>query len=124
LLGRGLEKESSASYAENGKHIYKNSLVENYELKLRRKNESQSTGEEHVYHIQDSTQSHVFEDTFRVGIHGLLRRKPQPVLESTYRMMVELDPSLIPICAISYHITDNRRASWIFSKLRHESFGR
>jgi hypothetical protein len=51
MLGRVLEKESSASCAENRKDSQKNFLIENYELNFWHKNESQSTGEEHVYCI-------------------------------------------------------------------------
>jgi hypothetical protein len=45
--------------------------------------------------------------TFGVGIHGQLRKKPHPVLESMYRIGVGLDTSLIPTHAISYQYTDS-----------------
>jgi hypothetical protein len=52
-------------------------------------------------------QSHISESTFGVDTHGQLRKKPHPVLESRYRISVELGTSLIPrICAISYRDTD------------------
>jgi hypothetical protein len=35
LLKRGLGKESSASYAENGKHTQMTFLIENYEISLK-----------------------------------------------------------------------------------------
>jgi hypothetical protein len=51
--------------------------------------------------------SHVFEHIFEVGKHGQLRKKTHPVLESTYGIRVELNPSLIPICAITNCYTDS-----------------
>jgi hypothetical protein len=47
------------------------------------------------------------ECTFRVGTRGQLGKKPYPVVESTYRIGVGLDTSLIPIHAISYLYTDS-----------------
>ena len=46
------------------------------------------------------------EHTFGVDTHGLLGKIPYPVPESTYRIGVGLEMSLIPICVISYHCTD------------------
>ncbi len=53
---------------------------------------------------------------FRVGTHRQLGKKPYPVLESTYRIGVELDTSLIPIHAISYLYTDSSRGILMYSR--------
>jgi hypothetical protein len=55
----------------------------------------------------DSTQSHMFKCTFRAGTHGQLGKKPYPILESTYRIGIGLDLSLIPIHAVSNLCTDS-----------------
>jgi hypothetical protein len=54
--------------------------------------------------------------TFRVGTHGQLGKKPYPVLESTYRIGIGLDTSLIPIHAISYLYTDSSRGILMCSR--------
>ncbi len=69
LLGGGLEKESNASCAENGKHTKKTFLIENYELSLKVENDlnllSTKTGKEHVYCVESYTISYVLINTLR-----------------------------------------------------------
>ncbi len=60
-----------------------------------------------MYIAQDSTQSRISKHTFRVGTHGQLRKKPHHVLDSTYRIGIELEISLIAIRMIQYHCTDS-----------------
>ncbi len=50
-LGGGLEKESSASYAENEKHTWMTFLIEDYELNFRQANKISTDGSGNVYHI-------------------------------------------------------------------------
>jgi hypothetical protein len=50
-LGGGFEKKNSASFAENGEHMDKTFLIENYDLNFRHKNESQSKGKENLYGV-------------------------------------------------------------------------
>jgi hypothetical protein len=66
--------------------------------------------------VSDSTRSHMSECTFGVGTHGQLGKKPHPVLESTYRIGVGLDVSLIPIHAISYQYTDSSKGILLYSR--------
>jgi hypothetical protein len=49
---------------------------------------------------QDSTRSHISERSFGVGTYGQLRKKPHHVLDSTYRIGVGLERSLITIRVI------------------------
>jgi hypothetical protein len=63
------------------------------------------------------------ECTFGVGTHGQLGKKPYPVLESTYRIVVGLDISLIPIHAISYLYTDSSRGTLMYSRYPTELRG-
>jgi hypothetical protein len=56
------------------------------------------------------------EYTFRVGTHGLLGKKPHPVLESMYRIGIGLDTSLIPIHAISYLYIDSSKGIFKYSR--------
>ncbi len=48
--------------------------------------------------------------------HGQLIKKPHPVLESTYRIGIGLDTSLIQILAISYWYTDSSGGILIYSR--------
>ncbi len=53
---------------------------------------------------------------FGVGTLGQLGKKPHPVLESTYRIGVGLDTSLIPIHAISCLYTDSFGGILMYSR--------
>jgi hypothetical protein len=66
-------------------------------------------------------QSHIFKSTFGVATHGQLREKPHPVLESTYRISVELGTSLIPIHAISYWYTNSYGGIFTMFKISHQA---
>jgi hypothetical protein len=48
----------------------------------------------------DSTKSRVSKRTFRVGTHDQLRKKQHQVLDSTYRIGIGLEISLILICVM------------------------
>jgi hypothetical protein len=50
-LGGSLERESSASCVEDGKHIKKTFLIEHNDLNFKHKNESKPTGKEYVYPV-------------------------------------------------------------------------
>ena len=58
--------------------------------------------------------------TFGVVTHGQLGKRPHPVLESTYRIGVGLDTSLIPTDATSYPSTDSYGGIFMCSRYPSE----
>ncbi len=114
MLGKGSKKQSSASYVKNGKHAWRTFLFENYERNFRQTKEVSTVRLGNMHHIGITTWSCMFGCVLWGGTDRQLRRIQCSVLESTYRMPLELDPSLIPACMLPYDNTNSYRVSYNF----------
>ncbi len=93
LLNRWTKNKEWCFLHKWRQHTLKDSLFEHYELSLRQTNEVSTNGSENVYRVGSYVISYVWGRVSRCQCWRLSKIQ-RPVLELTYRMPVELDPSL------------------------------